>query len=211
MIAGQRLLQHFSLWLSVLLHPLLMPTYLFLFISGIHYPGATGVASVRFLLALLVFIATFLIPSILVWMMKNTGYVSSFQMHQRKERTLPFLVTAILYYVSYRYFSRYNLPTEYSLLLLGATAMILVAMFINLKWKISIHMMGIGGATGVMHGMAVYLPHPFLIPIAVAIGLAGLLGTARLINGSHRPAEVYTGFLIGYFLFLMLFTTVLGR
>ncbi|MFO7721693.1 MAG: hypothetical protein R6V49_00575, partial [Bacteroidales bacterium] len=182
-----------------------------LYISGIHYPGATKLASARLLLALLVFIATFLIPSVMVWMMKSTGFVSSFQMPQRRERTLPFLLTAILYYVAYQYFGRYNLPAEYSLLLLGATAMILVAMFINLKWKISIHMMGIGGAIGVLHGMAVYFPHSFLVPVAVGFALAGLLGTARLTSGSHRPAEVYVGFLVGYFLFLVLFSSVLSR
>jgi hypothetical protein len=211
MISSARLSQQFFMGLSVVLHPLLMPAYLYIFLTGIQYPGATRVASVRFLLILLVFIATFLIPAVVVWMMKSTGLVSSLQMHNRKERTLPFLVTAVLYYLSFRYFSRYGLPTEYSLVLLGSTAMILMAMVINVKWKISIHMMGIGGALGVLHGMAAYYPYPFLMPVSIGFALAGLLGTARLVSGSHKPQEVYTGFLAGYLLFLILFTTILMK
>lgn len=199
---------NFGKGLSVLLHPLLMPTYVYLIISGLSIHPATRIVQVRLSLILLFLITTFLIPLMVVLMIKTLGLIRSLEMHGRSERTLPLLLTAIIYYFSFRYIQRFGLPAEYSLVLLGATSMILVAMFVNLRWKISLHMMGIGGVAGILHGMAGHFPHGVFTATVVVIALAGMLGASRLFTGTHKPGEVYAGFISGYLLFLILFTTV---
>ena len=58
-------------------------------------------------------------------------------------------------------------------------------------------MLGVGGITGALIGFSeiqgIYLLH-LLVP---AIFVAGLVGTARLYNNSHRPVQVYLGYIIG--------------
>jgi hypothetical protein len=201
---------NFSRGLSVLLHPLLMPTYVYLMISSFSMHPATRIAQVRLSLTLLFLITTFLIPLMVVLILKTVGLIRSLEMHGRSERTLPLLLTAIIYYFSFRYIQRFGLPAEYSLMLLGATSMILMAMFLNLRWKISLHMMGIGGVAGILHGMAGHFPDVVFISTVAVIAMAGLLGSSRLFAGSHKPAEIYSGFISGYLLFLILFTTIHG-
>ena len=199
-----------SLGLSYLLHPLLMPVYGFLFLSSLDYHGATRIAGLRYSLLLLIGITTFGIPVMLVSVMKTLGFIKSLHMFERKERTVPFLLTALVYYFAYRFFRRTGIPIELQMMILGATAMILIAMLVNLKFKISIHMMGVGGMTGMLHGLAFWFPHQFFIPIVVIVGFAGLLGCARLILGSHRQSEIYSGYLVGYILFYVLFSSLAG-
>lgn len=208
MMVIDRVVYNFAKVMSVLFHPLLLPTYTFLFISGTGIHLSTRETKVRLTLALLVFITTFLIPMMVVMVLKTLGIVRTLEMPGRSERTLPLLLSGVVYYLSYRFFLRYNLPVEYSLVLLGATAMILIAMFVNLRWKISIHMMGIGGVTGILHGMAQYIPNQVFVSLVIVIAIAGLLGFSRMVAGSHKPGEIYTGFLTGYLLFVILFLAV---
>jgi hypothetical protein len=201
----------FARGIALVFHPLLLPTYAFLFFSGFAGYPSIRIASVRLTLGFLFFTATFLIPALMVLSLKTLGAISSVHIPKREERTLPFLITAVIYYFVYRYFQKYGLPAEYSLMLLASTAMTLMAMFINLKWKISIHMMGIGGLTGMLHGLSNHFMNQLFIPTVIVIGIAGLLGFSRLYTESHKPAEVYTGYVLGYFLFFLLFSMIPGR
>ncbi len=203
------LMNRSALFVSVLLHPLLLPFYLFLLYTSFWYPLTFLSTEGWWILSAVVFIATFCIPVILVMMLKTMGLVHSLHLNDRKERTVPFLVTAVIYYLTSRLLQRYSVPVEFTLMMLGTTGMILIAMGINFRWKISIHMMGIGGVAGMMLGLARYAPERFFIPFVVVFTLAGLLGVARIVTGSHRPAEVYAGFLAGFVWFLGLFLIVL--
>jgi len=194
------ILTGFSRGLSYLAHPLLLPTLSVWFLSSLPGFHAVSVESIRWLLLLLVFLFTFIIPVLLVTMLKVAGRVESLQMENRAERMLPYLLTAIVYYFTYRYLIRSGLPTVYGVVVLGATTMIITALIINIRWKISIHMMGIGGACGLLHGLTA-----LFWPTIILVALAGFVGFARLFLGSHRHGEIYGGFVIGYLLFFVLF------
>jgi len=200
------LLRWFAKGLSYLMHPLVLPVSSFLFLSTLPGYQSVQVAPFREMLLLLVFLFTFMVPVLLMGILRSAGRVRSFQMEERGERTLPYLVTGIAYYLAYRYFLRMGLPSVYPLVLLSATAMILLALIVNLRWKVSIHMMGVGGALGMLHGLAGRFPGEMFAPTVVLIALAGMLAFSRLYLGSHRPEEVYGGFLGGYMLFLVTFS-----
>ena len=84
------------------------------------------------------------------------------------------------------------------MLLLGAAASVVLAILINLKWKVSIHMIGIGGIVGMFFGMSSFLLIDLRFPILISLLVAGLIGTARMAMGSHKPPQLYVGFLIGF-------------
>ena len=94
-------------------------------------------------------------------------------------------------------------------MVLAAGLTILIAYFLSFRYKISIHMIGIGGLAGVLFGLARILNADLLELILITVIVAGLLGTARLSLSAHQPGQVYSGFLIGFateYLFLILFS-----
>jgi len=197
-----------TLTLSVVLHPLLMPLYLYFFMTSRWYPFSVFAVQSWWVLPLILLILTFCIPLIMVAMLKTMGLITSLHLENRSERTVPFLVTAIAHYFASRMVQRFGVPSEYTLMLLGSSGMILLAMAINFRWKISIHMMGIGGVAGILLGLSRYAPAHFFYPVMVVFVLSGLVGVSRIGTGSHRPAEVYAGFLVGFTWFLVLFTAI---
>jgi membrane-associated phospholipid phosphatase len=68
---------------------------------------------------------------------------------------------------------------------------------INFWWKISIHAVGSGALIALVVVLSIKMHTPltwFLIPVIMA---SGLVMSARLWLNSHSPAEVWSGFLLG--------------
>ena len=72
-------------------------------------------------------------------------------------------------------------------------------LLITLGWKISAHMVGIGGLVGVVFGLMLIHGAQAPILLGVLFLLVGALGTARLIVTDHSPAQIYIGGLLGLF------------
>lgn len=74
---------------------------------------------------------------------------------------------------------------------------LLVAALISYWWKISLHLMGIGGLSGFLLACTDHNYFSALPLIMIVFVVAGLLASARLKNGDHKPAQVYAGYLVG--------------
>lgn len=74
-------------------------------------------------------------------------------------------------------------------------ALLIIAGIITFFWKISAHMMSMGGLIGAVLTISYYVlgTNPYVLFIILFI-LAGCLGTSRLILQRHTPAQVYIGF-----------------
>jgi membrane-associated phospholipid phosphatase len=57
---------------------------------------------------------------------------------------------------------------------------------------------GNGGLVALIAYLAFYLKVDLQFYLGVAVIMAGLTGTARIILKAHTPDEVYTGFLTGF-------------
>ena len=80
--------------------------------------------------------------------------------------------------------------------LLAAIIIVGLAGFISKYWKISLHMLGVGGGTGALIGIH-FLSGGFSQLIILAILLSGILGIARINEKAHNHAQIYVGFLVG--------------
>jgi len=58
-------------------------------------------------------------------------------------------------------------------------------------------MIGIGGLIGLIAYLIFYLQVNLELYLALAILVAGMTGTARMMLDAHKPSEVYIGFLVG--------------
>ncbi len=153
----------------------------------------------------IVVINTFLLPLITILLLKNQKVISTIDMRERSERFLPVLLSFLYYGFTYFFLRKTSLDPIFFSMFFGCMIAMVLSLLINTRFKISVHMVGICGVLGAI--TALFGLHGFSdIPLFSSILLlAGLLGTARLSLGAHRPAEVYTGGLVG---FLSVYLTV---
>jgi hypothetical protein len=85
-----------------------------------------------------------------------------------------------------------------SLMMLGAAISIFIGFFINIFWKISIHAIGAGAFVGLTMSMMRLSDYDLKFFLVVVILIAGLVGTARLIESEGKPDEIWAGYLTGF-------------
>lgn len=192
--------------LSLIFHPLLIPTYgILLIFSQNTYVSYSIPVSLKSVIFLVVFMTTLILPFITSYFLLRSKQINSFQMEFKEERVLPFISTAIYYLFGYYLLNQIDLPFAFDLIMLGGISCIIIALIINFTWKISIHLIGLGGIVGILLGLSQRLMLDLQGVIVVAIILSGFLGTARLIAGSHTPSQIYIGFIVG---FLVMFSVL---
>jgi hypothetical protein len=191
---------------SYILHPLLVPTYIIALLLNMNVFLAFMIPfNVRLMIIGMLFTITFAMPAMVMYMMQRRGIISSLQMEIRSERFYPLLLTAIFWGLGFNLISRTGLPTVYYQYLLGGVAAIVIAMIINYFWKISLHMLGMGGLTGVFLGFALRIGIDIFPFLAFLIFLSGLVGYARLKENSHNPPQVYVGYIVGVILMIVVY------
>ncbi|MBK9418221.1 MAG: hypothetical protein IPN62_13305 [Flavobacteriales bacterium] len=98
-----------------------------------------------------------------------------------KTASSPTGITFIYYVISWYLMFRTPLHPAVPAVMAGASAALLFTLIITLQWKISAHMVGIGGMLGAL--AAINSLHALdLFLLVTIIVLAGMLGTARLLS-----------------------------
>lgn len=192
--------------ISVLFHPLLIPTYTMLILLNIDIYFALLIPDpAKWRLLILIFVLTFLFPSFITIILLKRRIINSLEMKTREERIFPILITALFFYLTYFLFKKLDLAVVFNYFALGATLLVIIALFINFFWKISIHMVALGGMFGSLLGISLSFLIELPLLLTLVILIAGLTGYARLKTGSHIPSQVYIGFLSGAVIMLALF------
>lgn len=194
-----------SLLLSVLFHPLLVVLYAYALLFALGTYHAYLPVAVKRVVLFILLIDTVLIPLLLLLLLRHMGMVSSIELPQPRERLAPLALTVLAYIIALFLLRRLGLSVLLLKLLLGGTLVLMAALGISAWWKVSCHAMGIGGLTGFLFWCALSGIMRTSAPLFVAVALSGLLLSARLHLGAHRPAQVYAGYLIGMGITLILF------
>jgi len=193
--------------ISYLFHPLLLPTLgLWLIFHTDTYLSFVLPLAARIQLYILVFISTFIFPVLSSVLLLSLGKIRSLHMETAEERRLPYLLTVVYFSLGYYMItSRFPLPAQVVLMLLGANVSVAITMLVNMKWKVSAHAIGIGGLTGALLGFSHQLQVSVLNELMLVTLIAGLIGYARLKLDAHNSAQVYVGYLIGFLCEFLLF------
>lgn len=185
--------------LSLILHPLFMtPVALWMAMHLDPHVGYFLPTHARLILLGMVFLMAVLFPLSSMVLLRRAGLISSLEMPHREERIPPFVMTLIYYAMTYYLLQRSGLDITLLSLFAGAFLALLLTTLITLRWKISVHMVGIGGLVGTVAGLADIHGVPVLHWLAGTVLLAGALGTARLLTNSHGHAQVYAGGALGF-------------
>ena len=183
--------------ISVILHPMFMPVYgiLILFNSGTFLSYLPK--SVKNIVLIIIAVNTIILPLSVVPLYLSQKIIKSIHMVTSRERIIPLVMNSLFFYLGFYLLNRLQVPELIKIYVLASFSVVVVTLLVSLKWKISIHMIGIGGLTGAIISISWHLGVDMK---AVWMGLilcSGLIGFARLELNKHTPAQVYSGFFIG--------------
>lgn len=195
----------FSKIISVLFHPMLMPTLgiFVIFQAGTHVSFLPFEA--KRIIYITVFLTTCILPLSLLPLLLQFGAIKSFQMETPRERVLPVFFTGFFFYLGYLLLKKMGVSGIIGNFMLASLIAVLSAVVVTVFWKISLHTIGIGGVAGAVMALAFRYGMDLSLLVFLLLLASGITASARLYLGAHKPAQVYVGFLWG---FLIVFSSV---
>lgn len=196
---NKRIIVGMAQFFSTVLSPLLMPTYgVFLVLWGSFLSSRNTGDRVTILIVF--FGITCILPMFFISALQHLRIVKDKRLDDRKERHYPYLFTLLCYVAACFYLAHVHAPAWFIMFAIGGTLACLLSFIINLRWKISAHMAGIGGIVALVYIMHVQMLEAFhLLWVFVAIVfLAGCLGSSRIILKRHDILQVLAGAGLGY-------------
>lgn len=192
-------MKYFATFLSYLLHPILSPLFsLYILFQLPIYQNYRLTADYFRFVYLLVLINLILIPLTISYYLKDKGYIASLRMETAKERRIPFLLSSVLYVLTFFIFQTIGFPEIYLQIFKAVCLSVIVLSlltFLKVKW--SVHLCAMGGLLGMLLVVSKIYYLNISLLLIVFILLSGLLASARLALGAHRLHELLLGFLLG--------------
>ena len=183
--------------LSWVLHPFLQPIYLMVLLLTMttfaHYS-----IGVKLYLMWVVVLYAVLIPLLALGVLRSLGRISDFKVDNRRERILPLLIGAVCYVLCAITFAKIPSAIFLRKFMVAAACCEVMCLVVSLRWKISLHLTGMGALVALLVVMNIVGVGNMLIPLMATILCAGALASARLYLGCHNGAQVLAGFCGGF-------------
>lgn len=144
-----------------------------------------------------VYCFTILMPTLTIFLFRKINGFSPEDLGERKRRFMPFLLTITSYVFCLVMMHRLNIPWYMTGIILAALIMMVICIVVNLKWKLSEHMGGVGAIVGGLVSFSALFGYNPVWWLCLFILIAGVLGTARIILQHHTLGEVLVGFAVG--------------
>jgi hypothetical protein len=192
--------KRFAQIISILFHPLFLTFYglLIFFHSGLYVSYLPQ--SMKKWIYIIVAVNTAIVPLSLTPIYLYRKIIASVQMENSHERIIPLIINAFLFYLTYYLLSRYNAPDILRIYILAGAVCIFVAILMSWRWKVSLHMIGIGALTGAVLFVSIRYRVNLNLYLIMLILISGIVGFSRLFLNAHNPFQVYLGYLVGFFI-----------
>ncbi|MDB4347198.1 phosphatase PAP2 family protein [Bacteroidia bacterium] len=192
-------------FISYLFHPLF--TTFYLSVLGIFFhPTIRGRVVNGFVwqLILLLFASLVLIPMMSLFIVKKSGYISSWKIENRKERIIPFAIVGLMMFISsIQLLDNSALVYCGNIALAASIGLVVSIPFLIYCCKPSAHVMAIAaGATAYLKEGFTWYSNDLLLIGTILILLVGIIASARLFLNAHTFPEILLGALIGILVIL---------
>lgn len=183
-------------WIFV---PLLMPVYGIILIFSLSFLTFAPFTT-KLVFTSIVFGANFIVPMLLVLLLKKLGVISDIGLNGRKERLIPYIITIVCLGGNGWFLYMKMAPLWVAMFYVGGALAALINLLINFRWKISAHAAGIAGLVAMLiQVMKEGAATPGMTWwIVGSILLAGMLGSARIWLGRHTLMQVLAGTAVGF-------------
>lgn len=185
--------------LSWVFVPLLMPVYGIILIFSLSFLSYAPFHT-KLVFTLIVFGANFIVPMLLVLLLKKLGMIDDIGLNGRRERLIPYIITVICLAGTGIFLYLKMAPLWVAMFYAGGALAGIINLIVNFRWKISAHAAGIAGVVAMLIQVIKEGPSSYGMEwwIVGAIIIAGLLGSARIWLGRHTLLQVLAGSAVGF-------------
>jgi membrane-associated phospholipid phosphatase len=184
--------------ISIIFQPLLVPTYGMIILMNMDIFSQLP-AFWRWVAIVGTFVFTGLFPAVPVLLLMKRGEVHDIFISNREERTMPYLFSFMAYVFWALFMWRtMQLPLFIVAMGIGSAISIFIILFINLKWKISAHVSGMGGLSGAIFGVCYRLAINPVWLFVIVLTISALVALSRIELKAHTPSQTLAGFVIGF-------------
>ena len=145
----------------------------------------------------IVYCFTILTPTITIFLFRKINGFARQELSERKKRYVPILLTIISYVFCLLTMRKLNIPWYMTGIIFVSLVISIICILVNLKWKLSEHMAGMGGIIGGLVSFSALFSYNPVVWLCLFILIAGILGSARIVLGHHTLGEVLSGFVVG--------------
>jgi hypothetical protein len=191
---------------SYIFHPIFIPVFLFSFLLYVCPNSFTNntISQKKSLLANILLNLVFF-PAFTVLLLRKLKFIESYTMENRKERTFSIFAYSVYAFWVWA-FVLYKNPANYDVVGVKTGLVIFIcssiALLCNAFYKISLHLIGAGMCVALgLYAVIMLQANPLWILFALL--LAGTILGSRKLVGSHSNFELYSGFMCGLLLMLL--------
>lgn len=179
--------------------PLLMPVYGIILIFSLSFLSYAPYHT-KLVFTLIVFGANFIVPMILVLLLKKLGMINDVGLNGRRERLIPYIITIVCLGGTGLFLYLKMAPLWVAMFYAGGALAGVINLIVNFRWKISAHAAGIAGVVAMLIQVIKEGPSSEGMEwwIVGAIITAGLLGSARIWLGRHTLLQILAGSAVGF-------------
>jgi len=184
-------------FISTILHPIVLPTagafLYFIFITQQFEKR------LQLIILGLIFILTYIVPILLLFFLKNFGFIKNFQVSTIKERRVPVIFMIFILYFLGNTIIQIPMIRNLGILFYGTSlSLICIYILFSAKLKSSLHLVSMGNMLGFFLIMTNINNLSILFIIIPLIFLSGILASSRLYLKAHTPIELLIGFFLGF-------------
>lgn len=178
--------------------PLCVPLLAFAILFTFSY---LSLLTLGFRLVVLGMVASFtiILPKFAILLYRKMNGWTLRQASKRENRVVPYLLTITCYIACLYLMYSLAMPRFLSAIIMAGLIVLVICIIINLWWKISTHMAGIGGLIGGLIPLSMSFEYNMTWWMCCAIIFAGMLGTSRMILRQHSLGQIIVGFFVGFF------------
>ena len=145
----------------------------------------------------IVYCFTILTPTITIFLFRKINGFARQELSERKKRYVPILLTIISYVFCLLMMRKLNIPWYMTGIIFVSLVISIICILVNLKWKLSEHMAGMGGIIGGLVSFSALFSYNPVVWLCLFILIAGILGSARIVLGHDTMGEVLSGCVVG--------------
>ena len=191
-------------FISTILHPTVLPTVgaflYFIFVTQ------TFEKRLQLIVLGLIFVLTYIVPILLLFFLKNFGFIKDFQVSTIKERRVPVIFMILILYFLGNTIIQIPMIRNLGILFYGTSlSLICIYVLFSIKLKSSLHLVSMGNMLGFFLIMTNVNNLSILFIIILLIFLSGILASSRLYLKAHTPIELLIGFFLGFISQFLLF------
>lgn len=150
--------------------------------------------SVKANIICIVYLLTILLPTVLIYYYRK---FAKQEKYVKESRMIPYIISIGCYFGCFYLLNFWRVPYCFTSIIILALLIQLACAFVNIWWKISTHMAGIGAFTGGLIVFSIKFSYNALFWLCIALLIAGVVGTSRMILRQHKLSQIYIGYLLG--------------